>query len=124
MFHFLGLLKAMSIPFIYMIVFGFISGFLPNMDLDLMIVLLFFPTYILIGILAPIYNKKTPYFASFIGSLSLSVLNFFFGHFFFELETLADPDRVNRSLVLSTSVSIITTSIFLFTKKRKVLKNV
>ena len=58
MFHFLGLLKAMSVPFIYMIVFGFISGFLPNMDLDLMIVLLFFPTYILIGILAPIYNKK------------------------------------------------------------------
>ncbi|MCB7071773.1 hypothetical protein LIZ76_17905, partial [Caldibacillus sp. 210928-DFI.2.22] len=68
MFHFLGLLKAMSVPFIYMIVFGFISGFLPNMDLDLMIVLLFFPTYILIGILAPIYNKKTPYFASFIVS--------------------------------------------------------
>jgi len=124
MFHFFSLMKAMSIPFIYMIIVGFIWGFFPNINMEFMLIFLFFPTYILIGILAPKFNHETPYFSSFIGSLSLSVLNILGGQYIFDFDVMVNPDGINRSLVMSTGVSIITTGIYLSIRRKKVLKDV
>ncbi|MGV3464071.1 MAG: hypothetical protein ACO1OT_02115 [Heyndrickxia sp.] len=124
MFHFFSLMKAMSIPFIYMIVVGFMWGFFPNINMEFMLILLFFPTYILIGILAPKFNKETPYFSSFIGSLTLSVLNILGGQYIYDFDVMVNPDGINRSLVMSTGISVMTTYIYLSIRRKKVLKDV
>lgn len=122
LFNFLGLLKSMSIPLIYMIVIGFLGGFVNSINIQLLLIVLFFPAYILIGILAPIWNMKTPFFSCFIGSLTLSVLNILSGQYFFDFGVMSDPEGLNRSLILSISISLITTCLYLSIRK-KVLSN-
>ncbi|AIE58781.1 hypothetical protein MGA3_16838 [Bacillus methanolicus MGA3] len=118
MFDFKGFLKTISIPLVYLIIAGLILGFLNVRSVQMIILLLFIPSYLFTGIFSPYWNSKTPYFSSYLSSLTLSFLNILSGQYLFGFDTLTNSEGVNRALVFSTSFSLMITYLFLIIRKK------
>lgn len=107
MFSLKGLLQAVGITLLFTIIISFIIGLFNMPSLPVIIYFLFLFSNIVIGIVAPLKNKHTPYAAAFLGSVSLTVLNYFAAYYMFNVYVLADPVQINNNLLLSTSLSLL-----------------
>lgn len=120
MFSFSGLLKTLGIVLLVFISISFMVGFINVSSIGVLLTLMYSLCYLLTGILAPIWNNKTPYFASYIASLTLTVINFLVGIFLLDVMVLADPMEINSSIVFNTSISLVGTFIVVnIIKKRQ-----
>jgi hypothetical protein len=107
MFSLKGLLQAVGITLLFTIITSFIIGLLNMQSLPVIIYFLFLFSNVVIGIIAPLKNKRTPYAAAFFGSVSLTVLNYSAAYYMFNVYVLADPVQINNNLLLSTSLSLL-----------------
>lgn len=114
MFNFKGFLSAVGIILFITIFVSFVLGFFRNIPPNFTVGTIFIVTYISLGIAAPYWNPNTPYFATFICSVTLTVLNIFFAIFFMDIFLLTSPISVNNSILYSTLVSL---SVALFYQK-------
>lgn len=114
MFNLKGLIQAIGIVLLVTILTSFLIGFINIGSIPIIILAQFFITNVLIGIIAPIKNTQTPYTAAFLGSVTLTVLNYIVAYYMFNIYVLADPTQINNNLLLSTSIALITA---LFYKK-------
>jgi hypothetical protein len=109
MFSFSGFLKTLGIVLIVFISISFLSGLVRLNQIGALLSLMYLFCYILAGVLAPIWNNKTPYFASFILSVTLTVINLLVAIYLLDVMVLADPAEINSSLVYNTSISLLAT---------------
>lgn len=119
MFSFSGLLKTLGIVLLVFISISFIAGFINVSSIGVLLTLMYSLCYLLTGILAPIWNNETPYFASYIASLTLTVINFIVAIYLLDVMVLADPMEINSSIVLNTSISLIGSLIVVSIIKRR-----
>ncbi|MBP3039330.1 hypothetical protein J9303_07500 [Bacillaceae bacterium Marseille-Q3522] len=119
MFKASGFFKTVGIVIIVLVFFSFIAGFFMNSNPILFLIMMYVCTYVLSGVLAPIWNQETPYFASFLTSITLTVINLFFSVYLLNVMVLADPVQVNSSLVRNSLVSLFVTFIVVQILKRK-----
>lgn len=109
MFSFSGFLKTLGIVLMVFIAISFLTGLVGLNQIGALLSLMYICCYILSGVLAPIWNKKTPYFASFLLSVTLTVINLLVAIYLLDVMVLADPGEINSSLVFNTSLSLATT---------------
>ncbi|MGI8386738.1 hypothetical protein [Robertmurraya sp. P23] len=109
MFSFSGFLKTLGIVLLVFITTSFFSGFVMLNQIGTLLSLMYMSCYILAGILAPVWNKKTPYFTSFLLSVTLTVMNLLVAMYLLDVMVLADPAEINSSLVYNTSISLLAT---------------
>ncbi|MGM0831159.1 MAG: hypothetical protein ACQEU4_23455 [Bacillota bacterium] len=95
------------------ILFSFIIGLINIGTVTLFIFVQFLLSNILIGILAPIKNSSTPFTATFLGSVTLTVLNYIVAYYVFNIYVLADPVQINNNLLLSTSISLAVALVYI-----------
>ncbi|WP_394238871.1 hypothetical protein [Niallia oryzisoli] len=114
MFQFMGLLKTLGVVIFTFIAASFLLGFFNINNIAITVTLLYIFCYILTGFLAPIWNPKTPYIASYIASLTLTVLNLLFAVLVLDIMVFADPMDINRGLARNTLLSLFVT--FLWVK--------
>lgn len=107
MFNLKGLLQALGLSLLVTMFFSFLFGFFGVVRIEVVIITIFFISYISIGVFAPIWNRKTPYFAAFIGSITLTVVQLSFSSFFLRLPTFIDPIGVNQSLTFNAVLSLL-----------------
>ena len=119
MFDFKGFVKTLSIPLLYLIMSGLVLGFIEGINIPNMLFIFFIPSYLFTGIFSPYWNPTTPYFTSYFTSLSLGFLSILSGQYLYGFETLTNAEGINRSLVFSTSISLIITYIYLHIKMKK-----
>ncbi|MEI5907457.1 hypothetical protein WAK64_10350 [Bacillus spongiae] len=108
MFNFKGLIQSVGIVLLITILFSFFIGFFNIGSIPIIILVQFFITNALIGLLAPFKNIQTPYTAAFLGSITLTVINYVVAYFIFNIYVLANPAQISNNLLLSTSVALIT----------------
>lgn len=111
MFSFSGFLKTLGMVLLVFITISFILGFFQLNHIGILLTIMYGVSYVLNGILAPVWNPKTPYFASYLSSITLTVFNLFFALYFLDIMVLADPMEVNSGLVINSSLSLIATFI-------------
>ncbi|WP_071396393.1 hypothetical protein [Bacillus tuaregi] len=114
MFRLMGLLKTMGVVIFTFIAASFLLGFSNINNVAFTITVLYAVCYILTGVLSPIWNPETPYIASYLSSLTLTVLNLFFAVTVLDIMVFADPMDINQGLVRNTLVSLSVT--FLWVK--------
>lgn len=119
MFSLKGLLRTIGVSLLSTIFVSFILGFLNINNVVLSIGLIFIVSYITVGITAPIWNPLTPYFASYIGSLILTILNFIVAIYTLDTFVFFNPEGINNSIVISSMTSLLTTFIFIQIMKKK-----
>jgi hypothetical protein len=119
MFNLSGFFKVIGISFLTTIIISFIIGFINLQYMVLALSLIFFASYIVTGIFAPVFSPKTPYFTSFLASVTMTLFNFLCSMFIMNVLVFADPVGVNRSLVISSTASLVTTFIALQIMKRR-----
>jgi hypothetical protein len=119
MFDVSGFLKTLGIVLLITITISFIMGFFNIGNITLFLLLMYSCTYILNGILAPIWNSKTPYFASYLSSITLTVFNLLFAFFVLDIMVFLDPVEINRGLVLNSTLSLLATLLTLKILKKK-----
>lgn len=119
MFSLKGLLQDLGISLVFTIGFPFIFGLFNIGNVESHIIFNFLLSYISVGVLAPFWNRKTQYFAAFIGSVTLTVMNFTFSIFVLNIPVFTDPIDVNNNLTLSTVTSLLTAYVFLKIQERK-----
>ncbi|WP_218970444.1 hypothetical protein [Cytobacillus gottheilii] len=91
------------------IMISFVIGFVGVNHIGLMLSLMYMFSYLLAGVLAPIWNVNTPYFASFMLSVTLTVLNLLAASYLLNIMVLADPAEINSSFMYNTSLSLLAT---------------
>ncbi|RLQ91158.1 hypothetical protein [Falsibacillus albus] len=119
MFNLKGLLQAMGVSLLLTIIISLVIGMVNSLSITIAVVLMFIASYVSLGVLSPKWNRATPYFASFIGAITLSLINFWFASRFMGVEILTNPEAVNKSLVFSTLTSLITTYIVLQIQRKR-----
>lgn len=119
MFNLFGFFKSLGIVLLVFIGVSFFIGIFKINHVALSLILMYGSSYVLIGVLAPLSNRKTPYFASYLSSITLTVLNFLFAMFMMDILVFADPVEINRGLVWNSLISLVTTSIVLQIVKRR-----
>jgi hypothetical protein len=109
LFSFSGFLKTIGVVLMVFIAISFLTGLVGFNQIGALLSVMYMFCYILAGVLAPIWNKKTPYFASFLLSVTLTVINLLVAMYLLDVMVLADPGEINSSLVYNTSLSLATT---------------
>ncbi|MEW9109775.1 hypothetical protein ACQCT6_12235 [Cytobacillus gottheilii] len=109
MFSFSGFLKTLGIVLLVFIALSFVLGFVGLNHMGALLAIMYFFCYLLAGVLAPMWNKKTPYFSSFMLSVTLTVLNLVAAIYLLDVMVLADPAEINSSLVYNTALSLLAT---------------
>ncbi|MRG87383.1 hypothetical protein [Salinibacillus xinjiangensis] len=108
MFQLMGFIQAIGVSVLITICFSFMVGFLSLASVEWSVLISFLVSYISIGIFAPLWNRKTPYFATFLGSITIVVINFIFSTIILRIPVLVDPLQVNQNLTASVAVSLST----------------
>lgn len=119
MFSFSGFLKTLGIILLVFIGISFVLGFVGLNHIGVLLAMMYLFCYLLAGVLAPIWNSKTPYFASFILSVTLTVLNILAAIYLLDVQVLADPAEINSSLVYNTALSLLATFVVVKIMERK-----
>ncbi|KAA9015978.1 hypothetical protein [Niallia endozanthoxylica] len=112
MFQFMGLLKTMGVVIFTFIATSFLLGFFNINNVAFTVTVLYVVCYILTGVLSPIWNPETPYIASYLASLTLTVLNLLFAVTVLDIMVFADPMDINRGLARNTLVSLFVTFVW------------
>ncbi len=112
MFQFMGLLKTMGVVIFTFIATSFSLGFFNINNVAFTVTVLYAVCYILTGVLSPIWNPETPYIASYLASLTLTVLNLLFAMAVLDIMVFADPMDINRGLARNTLVSLFVTFVW------------
>lgn len=119
MFNFSGFIKALGVGIFAFIAISFFMG-LTGMDrIPLSLTVLYTICYVLIGVLAPMWNPETPYTASYLASITLTVLNLLFAYFILDILVFAEPASINSGLVRNSLVTLAATYVFLKISERK-----
>jgi len=113
MFQFMGLLKTMGVVIFTFIATSFLLGFFNINNVAFTVTVLYAVCYILTGVLSPIWNPDTPYIASYLASLTLTVLNLLFAVTVLDIMVFADPMDINRGLARNTLVSLFVTFLWI-----------
>lgn len=119
MFNFSGFIKSLGIGLFVFIAVSFFMGIIGVDNIPFMFTVLYTLCYVLIGILAPLWNPETPYTASYLASITLAVLNFLFAYFILDILVFAEPTSINAGLVRNSLVSLIVTFVVVKVIKRK-----
>ncbi|PLS15386.1 hypothetical protein CVD28_23990 [Bacillus sp. M6-12] len=124
MFNLTGFLKGIGIVLALFIFISFLLGLFNINQIALSLSILYVLCYVLNGVLAPIWNPETPYFASYLASISLTVINLLFAVFVFDVMVFADPAEINIGLVRNSAISLIVSfAVIQILKRKKVLQN-
>jgi hypothetical protein len=115
-----GILKTVSYPLLINIFLGFIWGTVNGGAVGLFVLFLFVISHIMIGILSPKFNPRTPYFASYIAVVTFNILNYLAGTYIFQFYTLESPEAINRNMVMSVILALVVTYIYVKVKRRGV----
>ncbi|GAA0465641.1 hypothetical protein [Alkalibacillus silvisoli] len=119
MFSLRAFIQAIGVSLIITIVISFLMGFFSLFAFEWMIIISFLVSYISIGILASLWNMKTPYFAAFLGCITLTVINFIFSNFVLSIPILLNPALIQENFIYSTFVSMLTAIIVIPIIKRR-----
>lgn len=124
MFNFSGFVKSLGVVIIIYITASFILGLLQVNNVAVILTVLYILCYMLNGVVAPIWNEETPYFASFISSVTLTFMNMLYAVFVLDIMVFIDPETVNMGLVRNSMISLFMTFLFIkiMARKKKVLK--
>lgn len=108
MFALKNIIKALGTVVLLTTCISFIIGLFNLGSIPFLVVTFFLVTNVLMGIVGPLYNNQCPYVATFLGSITISVINYCVSYFVFEVNVLVDPDVLNSNLTIGTSISLIT----------------
>lgn len=119
MFQFMGLLKTMGVVIFTFITASFLLGFFNISNVAFTVTVLYVVCYILTGVLSPMWNPDTPYIASYLASLTLTVLNLLFAVLVLDIMVFAEPRDINQGLARNTLVSLLVTFVWVKIMKWK-----
>ncbi|QPC48278.1 hypothetical protein [Mangrovibacillus cuniculi] len=119
MFHFSSFIKTLGVVLLAYTGISFLLGFLSITNTALVLTVFYTACYIVGGILAPIWNKETPYSASYFVSISLTVLNFLVANFVLNIAVFSEPQDIHQALVRNSTISMLVTAIVIFIIKRQ-----
>ncbi|MFE8703875.1 hypothetical protein ACFYKX_25210 [Cytobacillus sp. FJAT-54145] len=119
MFSFSGFVKSLGIVLLVLITISFTVGLLNINHIGVLLTIMYSFTYVLNGVLAPLLNQRTPYFASYLSSITLTVLNLIVAIYLLDVMVLADPAEINRGLFMNSTISLLATFIVVMILKRK-----
>lgn len=124
MFNFYGFLKSLGIVMFIFIAFSFLFGITGINNIPITLTILYTISYVLNGFLAPIWNPHTPYTASYLSSITLTLLNLLFAYFVLDILVFTEPASINSGMVRNSLVSLIATfiAIKIFNKKQELAK--
>lgn len=108
MFNLKKFIEALGISVIITIIAGFIIGFFEFPSVEGVIYINFIITYVTVGILMPLFNRKVPYTAAFLGAISMTLINIIFSINVLQLPIFVYPEIVNENLLASTIATMIT----------------
>lgn|SRR5690554_3354733 len=108
MFNLKKFIEALGISVIITIIAGFIIGFFEFPTVEGVIYINFIITYVTVGILMPLFNRKVPYTAAFLGAISMTLINIIFSINVLQLPIFVYPEIVNENLLASTIATMIT----------------
>lgn len=111
MFNFYGFLKSLGIVMFIFITFSFLFGLTGINNIPITLTILYTISYVLNGFLAPIWNPDTPYTASYLSSITLTLLNLLFAYFILDILVFTEPASINSGMVRNSLVSLIATFI-------------
>ncbi|MFB4169305.1 hypothetical protein [Virgibacillus sp. JSM 102003] len=113
MLSFRGFIQTIGVTLIITLVYGFIIGFFNLMSVEWVVFSTFIVSYGSVGVLAPLWNKQTPYFAAFLSANVLTVLNLLFSVTVLRMQVLVDPNTVNENLLSSTVFAMLIAFLFM-----------
>lgn len=119
MFNFAGFIKALGVGIFAFIAISFIMGLTGMERIPFSLTVLYTICYVLIGVLAPMWNPETPYTASYLASITLTVLNLLFAYFILDILVFAEPASINSGLARNSLVTLAATYVFLKISERK-----
>jgi len=108
MFNLKKFIEALGISVIITIIAGFIIGFFEFPTVEGVIYINFIITYVTVGILMPLFNRKVPYTAAFLGAISMTLINIIFSINVLQLPIFVYPEIVNENLLASTIATMLT----------------
>lgn len=108
MFNLKKFIEALGISVIVTIIAGFIIGFFEFPSVEGVIYINFIITYVTVGILMPLFNRKVPYTAAFLGAISMTLINIIFSINVLQLPIFVYPEIVNENLLASTIATMLT----------------
>ncbi len=100
MFDAKGFIQALGISILLTVIVSFIIGTIQVLAMEWTIIISFLVSYISIGIFGPMWNRKAPYFAAFLGGITLTVINFLFSIFVLRIPVFLNPDVVRDNLTV------------------------
>ncbi|UOQ83626.1 hypothetical protein [Gracilibacillus salinarum] len=118
MFSFRGFIQTIGVSLLIIIAYTFIIGFFNVLSVEWVIFTTFIVSYGSVGILAPLWNKQTPYSAAFLSAIVMSVINIMFSMIVLQIPVLIEPNTINENLFSSTVFSLVTAFLFLQINKR------
>lgn len=108
MFNLKKFIEALGISVIITVIAAFIIGFFEFPTVEGVIYINFIITYVTVGILMPLFNRKVPYTAAFLGAISMTLINIIFSINVLQLPIFVYPEIVNENLLASTIATMIT----------------
>ncbi|MGM8214851.1 hypothetical protein ACLIA0_04665 [Bacillaceae bacterium W0354] len=118
MFNTKKFIEAVGISLLITIVFSFLIGFFEFQSVEGLIIINFLVSYVGIGILAPLLNRKTPYTAAFLGAIVVTLINLLFSVYVHKLPVFEFPELINNNLASSVLVTMITALVVVSILKR------
>ncbi|MFC4388026.1 hypothetical protein ACFOZ1_09425 [Gracilibacillus marinus] len=118
MFQFRGFIQAIGVSLLLTLVYGFIIGMFNLLPVEWVVITTFLLSYGAIGVFAPLWNKKTPYFATFLAAIVFTVINILFSVIVLRIPVLFNPIAVNENLISSSVMALVTACIFMQINKR------
>lgn len=119
MFNFTGFIKSLGLGILVLIAVSFLIGLTGIENIPFIFTVLYTLCYVLIGVFAPLWNPDVPYTASYLASITLTILNFLFAFFILDILVFAEPSSINAGLVRNSLVSILVTYAVIKISKRK-----
>lgn len=113
MFNFRGFVKTIGVALIITIVFSFLVGLFNLLSVEWLIFSTFLVSYGSIGILAPLWNKHAPYFATYLSAIVLSVMNILFSIIVLRIPVYFAPDVINENLLSGALLSLFIAYLFI-----------
>lgn len=113
MFRFIGLMQSMGISFLVLLLINFLMGMFHIGGFASIIIISFICTYILNGMLSAHYNPNAPYFSSYIGGITLTILNFWCAQLFFDWFVWDQTNLLYASIFINSAASLLATYITL-----------
>lgn len=107
MFSFRGFIQTIGVSLIIVLVYSFIIGFFNLFPVEWVVFSTFIVSYGSVGVLAPLWNRQTPYFAAFLSAVVLTVLNLLFSVLVLRIPVLFEPNIVNENLLSSVVFAMI-----------------